>query len=430
MTGRPPETARVTEARRGHARWSQPFRPFFPSAALVGALLVAPWLLAFLGDWSVPIPGGALVWHIHEMVFGLGLGAAGGFLLTALPAWSGTPMLRGRGLAVLWGTWVAARGVVLLAGTLPGPLVALILLLPTLGMGSLIAAAIMRGGAIRHAVFAVTALSLVAVHALFLAVWLDLPMPGFLVSWIDARGLDPLRWLGDLGVLLLAMTHACVISRVAPVLGPEALRLSGRHPEVRADPARARLIALTLGATVAACAVAPLSPVTGWLAWAAAAAQMDRLGGIWIGRAARHSFFHGFVLATLFLVVALVLLGASRLLPVAGLDAAWHAAGAGTLGVGCLTVFGVASRRHMGGALPLSRPATAAIWLAATGAALRVAAPFTWTVPWGADALAPLLLWASTVLWSGGFLVFLIGHARPLFGRAPSRAPQPKGASA
>jgi len=424
MSGPIAEHPRVTQARRIAPLWSQPFRPFFPSAALVGALLVVPWLLAYRAGWILPVPGGALSWHMHEMVFGLGMGAVGGFLLTALPAWTGAPMLRGRPLMALWLTWVAARGVVLLAGMGPPPLVAVVLLLPTLGLGGLIVAAVLRAGSSRQAVFAVAALALIGVHGLFLVVWLDLPVPAVVRAWIDTRGGDPLRGLADLGLLLLALVHACVISRVAPVLGPEALRLSGRRTEIRADPARARLVSLTLWATVLACAVAPLSAVTGWLAWAAAAAQMDRLGGIWVGRAARHSFFHGFVLSTLFLVTCLLLLGASRLLPVAGLDSAWHAAGAGTLGVGCLTVFGVASRRHMGGALPLSRHATGAIWLAAAGACLRVIAPFTWSVSWAGGDLAPLLLWASTLLWSGGFLLFLIGHVRPLLGGGPSHPPQ------
>ncbi|MBB4265725.1 NnrS family protein [Roseospira visakhapatnamensis] len=415
----------VTTAKSARPCWSQPFRIFFPSAALVGAGLIVPWLVAYLAGWDGPIPGGAIVWHIHEMVFGLGMAAVGGFLLTALPAWSGAPMVRGRGLAGLWAAWAVARGAALLTGVLPPTLAAALLVVPTLAFGTLIAVAVLRHAQGRHAVFAVAALGMMGTHGLFVVLWLDLPPAGLIGIMIEGRVGHPLRWLGDLGVLLLVWIHACVISRVAPVLGPEALRLSGRPPMPPPDPSRNRLVALTLGATVLAYAVAPLSPVTAWMAWAAAAAQMDRLGAIWIGRAARHSFFHGFVLSTLFLVTALALFGAARLLHLPWLDAAWHAAGAGTLAVGCLTVFGVASRRHMGGTLPLSRPATAAIWLAAAGAGLRVAAPFTWALGW-----APGLLWGSTLLWSGAFLVFLIGHARLLLGRTPVSHPPTRGPSA
>jgi hypothetical protein len=62
-------------------------------------------------------------------------------------------------------------------------------------------------------------------------------------------------------------------------------------------------------------------------------------------------------------------------------------------------------------------PATLAIWLAAAGAGLRVAASFTW----GAG-LAPALLWAGGGLWSAAFFVFLVGHLRRLL-TAPTAHP-------
>lgn len=393
--------------------WSAPFHVFFPSAALAGTLMILPWLTAHLSGWVWSMPGGALAWHMHDMVFGFGMAAVGGFLLTALPAWTGAPLLRGRALLAVWAAWLLARIVALMPEALPAPVSAFLLVTPTAALCGLIAWIAIRHAQGRHAVFGVAALALLAVHGAFVAVWLDLAPTALVAALVEpvvlAGVASPLRWLGDLGILLLVLIHGVTIARVMPVLAPQALRLAGDTRTFRPDPARARVTTLTLGLMIGAFALAPGSAVAGWLAWAAAAAQLDRLGVIWIGRAARHSFVHGFLLAKLFLIIALALFGAARLLDLPWLDAAWHAAAAGTLAVGCLTVFGVATRRHTGGALPLPWPATLAIWLAAAGAAVRIAAPFAWDI-----GLAPALFWSGGVLWSGAFLVFLLGHARRL----------------
>ncbi len=411
--------APLTQA--GATPWalSAPFHVFFPSAAVAAALMILPWLTSHLAGWVWSMPGGALAWHMHDMVFGFGMAAVGGFLLTAMPHWTGAPLLRGRGLAAVWATWLIARGVALMPEALPAPLAALLLVTPTAALCGRIAWMAFRYARGRHVALGVAALALLAVHGAFVAVWLDLAPAELVTALVEPVALagiaSPLRWLGDLGVLLLALIHSAAITRIMPGLAPQALRLSRSARVFRPDPARGRVTTLTLGLAIGAFAVAPGSAVAGWLAWAAAAAQLDRFGAVWIGRAARHSFVHGLLLAKLFLVVALTLFGAARLLDLPWLDAAWHAAAAGTLSVGCLTVFGVVSRRHTGGTLPLPWPATLAIWLAAAGAAVRIAAPFAWDI-----GLAPALFWSGGVLWSGAFLVFLLGHARRLLWAAPS----------
>jgi len=408
-------------SRPAPALWSAPFHVFFPSAALSAALMILPWLTAHLSGWVWSMPGGALAWHMHDMVFGFGMAAVGGFLLTALPAWTGAPLLRGYGLAAVWAAWLLARILALRPEALPAPLSMILLVTPTAILCGLIAWIALRHAQGRHAVFGVAALALLAVHAAFTVLWLGLAPTAVVAALVEPLALagiaSPLRWLGDLGILLLVLIHGATIARVMPVLAPEALRLSASPRVFQPDPARARVTTLTLGVMIGAFALAPGSAVAGWLAWAAAAAQLDRLGVIWIGRAAaRHSFVHGFLLAKLFLIIALALFGAARLLDLPWLDAAWHAAAAGTLAVGCLSVFGVATCRHTGGALPLPWPATLAIWLAAAGAAARIAAPFAWDV-----GLAPALFWIGGGLWSGAFLVFLLGHARRLLWAAPGR---------
>ena len=48
-------------------------------------------------------------WHVHEMLFGYISAVVAGFLLTAVPNWTGRLPLQGRPLAILFSVWVAGR---------------------------------------------------------------------------------------------------------------------------------------------------------------------------------------------------------------------------------------------------------------------------------------------------------------------------------
>ena len=86
------------------------FRPFFLGAALWAALAMALWM-AMLGGLlplgQAPLTGTA--WHAHEMVWGFGMAAVAGFLLTAVPEFTATPEFARRDTALLFGLWLGAR---------------------------------------------------------------------------------------------------------------------------------------------------------------------------------------------------------------------------------------------------------------------------------------------------------------------------------
>lgn len=101
------------------------FRPFFLAGAGFAAIAVAVWGLWLYGWFPAAQPvGGMLVWHRHEMPFGFASAIIGGFLLTAVPSWTGRPGLHGRPLIGLLLVWLTAR----LAWWLPMPSVVLIAL--------------------------------------------------------------------------------------------------------------------------------------------------------------------------------------------------------------------------------------------------------------------------------------------------------------
>jgi len=101
------------------------FRPFFLAGAGFAAIAVAVWGLWLYGWFPAAQPvGGMLVWHRHEMPFGFASAIIGGFLLTAVPNWTGRPRLHGGPLIGLLLVWLTAR----LAWWLPMPSVVLMAL--------------------------------------------------------------------------------------------------------------------------------------------------------------------------------------------------------------------------------------------------------------------------------------------------------------
>ena len=85
------------------------FRPFFLFAGLWAALGLLLWQLAFVGRIQLPTAFDPLAWHMHEMLFGFGMAAVAGFMLTAIPNWTGRLPLQGAPLALLFALWLAGR---------------------------------------------------------------------------------------------------------------------------------------------------------------------------------------------------------------------------------------------------------------------------------------------------------------------------------
>jgi uncharacterized protein involved in response to NO len=66
-----------------------------------------------------------LAWHIHEMLFGFVMAAVAGFLLTAIPNWTGRPPVSGGLLASLAGLWLLGR-IACVASSLASPWLAVV----------------------------------------------------------------------------------------------------------------------------------------------------------------------------------------------------------------------------------------------------------------------------------------------------------------
>src|SRR5262245_52154241 len=77
--------------------------------ALWAALSVLLWLPQYFGELSLPTAFAPLDWHIHEMLYGYVVAIVTGFLLTAIPNWTGRFPVNGLPLAALAALWLAGR---------------------------------------------------------------------------------------------------------------------------------------------------------------------------------------------------------------------------------------------------------------------------------------------------------------------------------
>jgi uncharacterized protein involved in response to NO len=111
-------------------RWAGPailsygFRPFFLGAGLWAVISMTLWLLLLAGVVTLPTVFDPISWHAHEFLFGY-LGAViAGFLLTAVPNWTGRLPIVGWRLGALAGLWILGRIVIAASATLPMGIVA------------------------------------------------------------------------------------------------------------------------------------------------------------------------------------------------------------------------------------------------------------------------------------------------------------------
>jgi uncharacterized protein involved in response to NO len=109
--------------RNSIALFSYGFRPFFLGSALWAIVALVLWVGLLRGHFQLAPRYGALPWHGHEMLFGYGSGVVAGFLLTAVPNWTGKLPVAGARLVALFSLWCFGR-IALLATSVTGPLAA------------------------------------------------------------------------------------------------------------------------------------------------------------------------------------------------------------------------------------------------------------------------------------------------------------------
>lgn len=403
MTDTPPQTK--AEAARYHAgAFDRPplilfrsgFRVFFLLAGLQGALAMVLWTL-----WLSAPAGGALGaaadpvgWHAHEMLFGYTAAAAAGFLLTAVPNWTGSAAAKSRTIVLLAALWVAGRIGMWLAGLIPAWLTALLDLAFLPALIGVLATALLPVRNRRNHVF-----------LLLLAVW-------WLCSLLDHlsfMGLEPTgTYARRLAVDVAAIMMVIVGGRIVPSFTRNWRKARGKADTVHMDKGLERVsIALAFLLMV-------LHALGAW-DWLVGLTAL--LAGMAVlGRLVRWSGFSTLPEPILFILhlgyawigVAFLLEAASLLTDWMPATTAWHAMTAGAVGTMTLAVMTRAALGHAGRPIVAAPLTIAAYVLVGMAALVRVFGP----------ALKPegytTLMVAAGILWSLAFICYLAVYL-PLF---------------
>jgi len=368
--------------------WSEAFRPFFLLAPFWSLLALLPVLALWFDG---PVWGGLrlspTLGHGHAMVFGFLAAALAGFLLTALPEWSGRPKIAGPRLLALWGLWLAGRIAFVLLPWLPLPLVALVdaAFLPALFT---LAVPFLASNWRRFLPFLLAVAGLTILQIGFYG--------ALLAGRDDLAGRAVLIGL-DLFVLLVALAAR----RIGPVVLRVALIESGQAPPaIMGVSPRQSLIEFALLVFLAVDLIQPDSAAGGWVALAAACFLFDRLGDWHRGRALLRPQLLLFYLAHVWVAVGLAGLGLCwlgwfGLSPGDGL-AFRHALAIGGAAGMVLVVMAIVGLRHTGRDFPLPSIIVPAAGLLTLAAILRVTVPLLLPSRMAeAGVLIPALGWSA-----------------------------------
>jgi uncharacterized protein involved in response to NO len=401
-----------TRPGRYPALFSYGFRPFFLLGALYAGGTILFWLPLFYGRLATLTAFAPVDWHVHEMLFGYLAAIVTGFLLTAIPNWTGRLPLQGFPLLVLVALWLAGRLAVFFSAIFDWRIVMLADCAFLLAVAAATGREIVAGRNWRNLKVLVPVSVLLAANVVFHA---EAHFAG--ISDVSRR-------LGIGAAILLIMI---IGGRIIPSFTRNWLAREnpGRLP---APFDRFDLAAIAVSAVaIAAWVVFPLHPASGALLLGAAAMNLLRLLR-WSGdRARRDALVLILHLAFAFVPVGFLLNGLAALSPETVPQAAGlHAFGVGAIGCMTLAVMTRATLGHTGHALEAG-PGTIALYGAILMAAgFRIAAA---CLPWNDTLLA-----LSAVAWAFAFLGYaaLFGGmlVRPRFSRSqslPSAPPQRQG---
>lgn len=340
----------------GPAVFSVGFRPFFLLGAIWAALAMGLWVLMLAGKLVLPTAFDPVSWHAHEFLFGYLAAIIAGFLLTAVPSWTGRPPLTGWPLASLVALWLAGRVAIMISQGLPPLVVGLVDLAMMAALAVLLTREIVAGGNWRNLPVVVLLVVFGAANGLF--------------HWEAARGVYAAQGIGlRLGLAASLMMIAVISGRIVPTFTRNWLvkRGEGRLPALPMQQFDKAALAVLLVALLA------------WTVWPGAAGTGIALllaGLFHLARLARwagdRTFAEPLVLV-LHVGYAFVPLGALAgaaeilLLGTFGAATSQHVWMAGALGLMTLAVMTRATLGHSGHDLTAG-PGTTAIYIAVIAA--------------------------------------------------------------
>lgn len=372
---------------QGPVLFQQGFRSFFLGAGVWGALAVVIWLATIGGEISLPTSFVPARWHAHEMLFGFAAAAVAGFMLTAIPNWTGRMPLQGIYLILLFSTWLLGRVAVATSAL----------------VGSIVSAVV-------DLAFLAALLAIVLREIIAGRNWRNLPMPvavGLLLAANGLTHLDAAGWpsgaVGQrLGLATLVLLISLVGGRIIPSFTRNWLVKQGELP-VPAPFDRFDVVTVffVLG-TLALWVTSPQSALGGLALIGAGLLSSVRLIRWRTLNTLSEPMLWVLHLGYGWVSIGLVLLGGAAIFPEAfPPTSGLHALAAGAVGTMILAVMTRATRGHTGRSLTADAGTTAIYILITLAAALRVAAPL---IP----GFYLVFLMTSGVAWIAAFSLFVL----------------------
>lgn len=376
---------------KGPAVLAGGFRPMFLLAGAWASVAMIVWIAVLAGKLDLPTRFDPIAWHAHEFLWGYLSAVVAGFLLAAVPNWTGRLPIVGWPLAGLALLWLAGRLAIAVSAMLPPLVVALC----DLSFQGVLLLALLReivaGKNWRN-------LKVVGLVAVMLAM-------NALFHWHAAQGENVADGIATRGGVAVAITMIALIGgRVIPSFTRNwlAKAAAGRLPvpPARADDA---VIGLTLAALFC-WVIWPYAIVSGALALVGGLANLWRLSRWAWQRTLGEPMLWVLHLGFLFVPVGFLLVGGAVLWPgVFPAMGALHAWLAGAIGIMTLAMMTRVSLGHAGRAMHADLSVSAIYFLATTAAILRILAGFFPGAMWMLDL-------AGTA-WILAFTLFVIRYA-------------------
>lgn len=376
---------------RGPALFRQGFRPFFLACGIYAVFAVVLWAATLMDVAAVPLDV-TIAWHGHEMIFGMASAAVTGFVLTAIPNWTGRLPLRGWGLVTLFLFWLAGR---------------LAMAMPTIGPNLV---------ALVDASFLLILWAVVLREIVFGRNWRNLPIALLVGLFAAANIIDHLDRLAivdvdgagrRLGISVLTFLITLIGGRIIPSFTGNWLAKRGHESRPTPFGQFDQIVLLATGCALVSWVMAPDHMASAVLAGAAGFLNLIRLAR-WKGH---HSVSEPLVwslhLSYLWLPIGFVLMGLGYALESVPGTAGLHALTTGAVAGMLCAVMTRATRGHTGRSLAADGWTTAIYLFVAASALARVIAAI-------AVDLHTHLVAASAVAWCVGFGVFVFAYGRML----------------
>ncbi len=372
---------------RGIALFSYGFRPFFLFGAIYAGVAIPLWLLQMRAGFPLETVFAPVDWHVHEMLYGFVPAIIAGFLLTAIPNWTGRLPIQGLPLALLFSLWIAGRAAIYLSSTIGWVATAAIDVVFLVAVVVAAAREIIAGKNWRN-------LRVLGVVSLFAT--------GNLVFHLESHFSGNAEYATRIGLGAVILLISLVGGRIVPSFTQNwlARQQPGRMP---ASFGKFDVLAIVLSFLALAAWVAfPSSSATGFALAGAGLVQFVRLAR-WAGeRTIGEPIVLVLHVAYAFIPVGFVLMGCS-ILEFAPRSAGVHAWTIGAIGTMILAVTTRASLGHTGRVLVASKPVCAIYLAVIASAVVRIAGSF-------APDWYQVMLLVSALAWSGAFLGFAVAY--------------------